>query len=274
MIYLYIAVALIMALALLLLLSVRPAPYRDAQMDAVYAHRGYHDATHPENSLSAFARAHEYNLAVELDVQLTRDGKVVVFHDEKLSRMCGEDKAISDMDYEELKEISFTGFDEHVPLFSDVLNTLDGESIICEIKTHKDPKDCTICPLIAEYIDNYSGHIVIESFSPYILKWFKENRPDIIRGQLSQNFTKHGGLGGINAVLLGNFITNFLAKPDFLAYNYEDITLGFSLATLFGPTLVAWTVRSKAELEKAAMRGYGVFICEGFQLEKALEYDD
>ena len=61
-----------------------------------YAHRGLHDSSRliPENSMLAFREAVKQNLAIELDIHLTRDGKVVVFHDESLKRICNAEGTV------------------------------------------------------------------------------------------------------------------------------------------------------------------------------------
>ena len=71
-----------------------------------YAHRGLWNAAEgvPENSLPAFARAAEQGYAIELDIQITKDGRIVVFHDDTMKRMCGNEGKISDYTYEELQQ--------------------------------------------------------------------------------------------------------------------------------------------------------------------------
>ena len=58
------------------------------------AHRGYFDNNSgiPENSSAAYKRAIEKNYPIEMDIQLSKDGKLVCFHDDNLKRMCGVDK--------------------------------------------------------------------------------------------------------------------------------------------------------------------------------------
>ena len=67
-----------------------------------YAHRGFHDnkTDAPENSLKAMKLAVEHGYGIELDVQLTKDEKVVVFHDATLKRVCGVDAKVNSMTYE------------------------------------------------------------------------------------------------------------------------------------------------------------------------------
>ena len=86
------------------------------------AHRGLYesDQSVPENSLGAFKRAVEHGYGIELDVQLSADGQVVVFHDDTLSRVCGLDKRVDELDYEELQKLSLFGTNERIPLFSEI----------------------------------------------------------------------------------------------------------------------------------------------------------
>ena len=83
------------------------------------AHRGLFDKSLgiPENSLAAFQRAVEKNYGVELDVQLTKDNRLVVFHDEDLFRMCGVKKKVRDCTWEELCQYTLQGTEEKIPLF-------------------------------------------------------------------------------------------------------------------------------------------------------------
>ena len=106
-----------------------------------YAHRGLHtkDQSIPENSLRAFGLAVENGYGMELDVQLSKDGQVVVFHDDTLNRICGVDKRVDEMTYEELKKLSLAGsINDHIPLFSEVLAMVNGDTpLIVELKTGK-----------------------------------------------------------------------------------------------------------------------------------------
>ena len=71
-----------------------------------YAHRGLFSNADgvPENSLAAFEYAVMGGFGIELDLQLTADGEVVVFHDYSLKRMCGEDVKLSSLTLDELKK--------------------------------------------------------------------------------------------------------------------------------------------------------------------------
>ncbi len=88
-----IVLIVILLLAGLILFLVAPGKRRDTGKfeRKAFAHRGLHDNPGgiPENSLAAFRRARAHGYGVELDVQLSKDGQVVVFHDDTLDRVCG-----------------------------------------------------------------------------------------------------------------------------------------------------------------------------------------
>ena len=113
-----------------------PNKFRFFDLPVIYCHRGFFDNENiPENSLSAFRKSAEKELAVELDVRPTKDGKIVVFHDGNLKRMCGVDKSVSEMTFEELSELRLFGTEEKIPLFTEVMEACAGVPIYCEIKT-------------------------------------------------------------------------------------------------------------------------------------------
>ena len=219
------------------------------------AHRGLYDndSEAPENSLLAFSKAIEKNYGIELDVQLTSDKKLVVFHDESLKRMCGVDKKVSDCSYEELQQYTLGVSDEHIPLFDDVLKLIDGKTpVIVEIKVIDEWKETTV--KTAQRLDTYKGLYCIESFHPLAVYWFKKNRPSVIRGQLSTDFYKDKvQLSHIKKILLTNLLLNFLSRPDFIAFNFNHVnSFCYSVCRrFFKVTNAAWTIRSQDELDKA-----------------------
>ncbi len=243
-------------LVILYLFAICPRASRDrSNFDGrFYAHRGLHNASLgvPENSLAAFKLARQNGYGVELDVQITADGKVVVFHDGDLKRMCGVDANVYALTYDELCRYTLLDTQEKIPLFSEVLDVLGDTHIVCEIKTPRSNSDLSVCFPVYEMIKD-KPNICMESFNPFAVQWFKKFHPEIIRGQLSQNFVKNGhGMSLLIRILLTNLMLNFLAKPDFIAFRHEDRELfTFRLcARLFKPLRMAWTVRSMEDQEK------------------------
>ena len=148
-----------------------------------YAHRGLHKNTNiiPENSLPAFRLAIENQYGIELDVRLTKDNIPVVFHDTTLLRVCGVDKKVRDLTFDELSNIYLYDSKEQIPLLTEVLDLVNGQvPLIIELKTNEN--DTTVCSIVAPILDNYMGVYCVESFNPLILMWYKKNRPIVIRG--------------------------------------------------------------------------------------------
>ncbi len=231
-----------------------------------FAHRGLWSRVpedgRPENSMAAFREAARRGIGVELDIQLTRDKRVVVFHDAGLKRVCGADLLLRDVDFDGLAEYPLPN-GERIPLFTDVLEALNGVPVVCEIKTGSSFADVECCELAAETIRSYKGDICVESFNPIIVKWFRRNCPELIRGQLSSSF-KPGddGLSALQALAMGNLFVNALGRPDFIAYNFTVDTLGFRLCrALWKPFCIAWTARGDEQRADAKKR-YGTVIYE------------
>lgn len=245
---------IVLILAGVFLYMIKPNRKRDTSyfQKKMYAHRGLHDHNVPENSITAFRLAREAGYGVELDVQMTKDGKLVVFHDGNLKRMCGVDGLLKDYTYEELEKFSLNDTNEKIPLFSDVLETLGETDLICEIKSDNGIKNYALCKQTYDMLNTYRGRFCVESFSPYLMGWFKREHPEIIRGQLSENFVKTTGFTVLN-LCLTHLMGNVISRPDFVAYNhlYSD-TFGFkAVRFLFNPMYVAWTARGEEEQDKA-----------------------
>ena len=213
---------------------------KDAFYGQNIAHRGLHtaDQSVPENSLEAFRLAAEAGYGIELDVQLSKDGQVVVCHDDNLNRVCGIPKRIDELDYEELAKTSLFGTDQHVPLFTDVLKTVDGRvPMIVELKDTKNNKE--LCKKTLDLLKAYDGATCIESFNPLIVSYFAWHAPKIFRGQLSQP-TKNFG-GSFLGFALGNLLFNVIARPHFIAYRIGPKPISVRFCEALGAVKAAWT---------------------------------
>ena len=214
-----------------------------------FAHRGLWSIRKgiPENSLPAFQAAADKGYAIELDVHLTADGKAVVFHDDGLQRMCESKSMIWDISYEDLQKLYLKNSKEKVPLFSDVLQVVKGRvPLLVELKANG--TSTKVCEVASHLLDNYPGLYCIESFSPFILRWYKKNRPQIIRGQLSCHFQPSVAYPWIAKKMSEHLFVNFFGRPDFIAYEYHhgmhlwNILL---LKKLFQTPIFAWTIHSQ-----------------------------
>lgn len=224
-----------------------------------YAHRGLHDKEKgvPENSLMAFDLAVRGGFGMELDLQLTQDGQVVVHHDRTIARTCGVDRNIDQMTYEELSGYRLFGTQEKVPLFTEVLRQVDGRTpLIVELKSYTRQEE--LCQKAVDLLQGYEGLYCVESFDPRIVRWFKKNRPDIVRGQLMERLQAgQNGLTRAQAFLGRNLMTNFLTRPHFEAYDFHARhTLSLRAARrVWGMQEVSWTLRSLEDYKAAKEEG-------------------
>ena len=252
----------------------------------LYAHRGLHNnnSEAPENSMAAFKKAVDAGYGIELDVQLTKDGIPVIFHDftlERIARYSGEipDNAVKradgsfgvagkviDYTYEELMQFKLLDTEERIPKFEDFLKLVDGSvPLIIELKIEL--TDVSVCPVVDSILRNYKGVYCIESFNPLGLWWYRKNHSDVFRGQLSEEFFHEGDrlLHTPMYIALAFLIFNFLTRPDFVAYNHKHSgNLSRMLCHgLYHNTAAAWTVKSQEELEECR-KHFDIFIFEGF----------
>ena len=221
-----------------------------------FAHRGYHDKPQiPENSLPAFRRAIAHGWGAELDVHLLKDGTLAVFHDSSLSRCTGTQGMIEDLTLAELKALRLEGTATHL-IFE--LNSANGNHY-------------ALTKAVCERLDTYKGVYCIESFDPFCLLDLKKLRPDTCRGQLSMNFLKDpSGLPLYKRFIAGNLLLNFLTRPDFVAYKYEDRDcLAPKLCrSLWGIQEVSWTIRRREDLLNAE-RAHSLGIFERFDPDRS-----
>ena len=271
---------IVIILILLLLFLVKPGhrPLPDT-VKRDYAHRGLHtcagqkelppvdhtDGYPPENSLSAFARAADAGYGIELDVQLSSDGEVFVFHDYSLLRMTGRDAKLSELTASELDSLRLAGTDEKIPRLTEVLQVVGGRvPLLVELKGES--TDTSVCPKTDAILSQYRGDYIVESFNPLLLYWYRKNRPEVLRGQLYTNVVKSNGFSVLNLLLTG-MLFNFLVTPDFIAYDEKRPgAIPVRLACgLCGCARFTWTVRSREDYGK---KGGAFAIFEGFFPEK------
>ena len=211
------------------------------------AHKGIYDNDKiPENSIKAFELAIKKQIPIELDIHITKDNKIVVFHDNNLFRMTGVNKEIKKCTYKELLKLNLLNTTYSIPTLDEVLNLINGKVLLdIEIKNDNRPKD--ICNILIKKLENYKGKFVIKSFYPNIIYWLKINKPEYVRGILIPIHYKQKLLK-----LLKNK-TNILiyTKPDFICSNKNLVKTKFIIKQRKkGKPIIAWTINNEKEKEK------------------------
>lgn len=265
----YILLFVIVLVVIIYFYAVWPRTSQKEQMQdffhTLFAHRGYHCAALgiPENSMSAFRAAVEKGYGIELDVHLTRDGRLAVFHDDDLRRVCKSSESIEQLTYEELGRFHLLDTKEHIPLFTDVLSLVNGQvPLLIEMKIPG--RSTEICRVLYETLRSYKGPYLVQSFNTMGIRWFKLHAPEVLRGQLSNNLTKKKSKEPYFLRFMIRFLlTDFLGRPDFISYKLSDLP-SFSVSALRRMAHVpvaVWTLRTEGALEEG-IRCYDMQIFE------------
>ncbi|MET0180009.1 MAG: glycerophosphodiester phosphodiesterase family protein [Novosphingobium sp.] len=227
-----------------------PEPARVAWLRrATYAHRGLHGDGATENSPTAFAAAVARGLGIECDVQQSRDGRAMVFHDWELDRLTGERGLVRERDLAELARIRLVGGD---PIWTlpQLLAFVAGRApLLIELKSKREVPYAPLCRAVRDAIEGYHGEVAAMSFDPRIVRWFARRAPHVVRGLV---VTEQG-----HRTLAGRYRRHsalWHARPEFLAYDVRDLPSAFAAAQrVRGLPLLTWTVRTPELAARAAL---------------------
>lgn len=256
---------LVLAMAIFVFL-VAPGRRNMKQLKTVkYAHRGLHGDGRVENSMSAFEAAVTAGFGIELDVRLSSDGVLVVFHDDTLERVVGIRKRVDELTAAELSALRLGDTNDGIPTFDEVLSMVDGRvPLLVEIK--EDKGSSAVSDAAAAALSLYNGPFIVESFNPLSVRNARAKLPMIPCGFLSCRHKVRSPL----YFMLTNLLLNFICRPDFIAYcdtDSSNFSLRFVRTFLRTPTL-AWTVRSEEAESNAAKAGFDSVIFEGYSPSK------
>lgn len=224
--------------------------------NSIIAHRGIHDNIKiPENSIPAFKKAVEMSIPIELDVQLTKDDQLVVFHDYNLNRMTGSNVFIQDLTYEEISKFTLLNTNEKIPTLGEVLALINGK-VLLDIEIKNTNRVHELGKILSTQLDGYSGDLLLKSFHPKIINWFKKNKNKYPLGLLISD-------------TYGNKVYNYLStskmfinycNPDFLAISKKIIKKKKIQDYHKKYPLLIWTIKNSEEL--ADYQEYGdAYIC-------------
>ncbi|MEZ0537833.1 glycerophosphodiester phosphodiesterase family protein [Caldicellulosiruptoraceae bacterium PP1] len=226
-------------------------------LDKPIAHRGLHNNNIecPENSIEAFRKAIKYGYPIELDVRITKDNQVIVFHDNSLKRLVGIDNIIENSTYDELSKYSLyndINFNHKIPLLNEVLELVAGSvPLLIEIKNEGDVG--SLEENLLKILKNYKGKYAIQSFNPLSLLWFKKQDPDIIIGQLACDIIEDE-----------NIWFNTIETLDFISYGFWHIPDKLmNKIKIHNIPLLGWTIKSEED-EKIARQYCDNIIFEGY----------
>lgn len=225
-----------------------------------YAHRGLHGNGIPENSMAAFRAALEHGYGIELDIHLMKDGNLAVIHDASLKRTAGADVNITDLTTEDLANYHLEGTEETIPTFSQVLELFAGKApLIIELKADNN-NHASLVDAAVRAMEGYEGPWCMESFDPRCVRVLKKNHPQVIRGQLTEDFCQgNNTLPPVLRFALTHNMLNIATCPDFISYRFDHRkhTISNSLCRkVWGIQGVTWTLRSREDHNTAVQEGW------------------
>lgn len=210
----------------------------------IIAHRGVHNNIDiPENSLKAFELAITKKYPIELDIHLTKDNKLVVFHDDNLKRMTGKNTIIETLALSEIKRINLLKTKEKIPTLEEVLKLVNNQVLIdIEIKGKKRIKK--LVEELLKLLETYNGEIIIKSFNPLAVKEVKRKTNKYLTGLLLSYYTDSKSY---NILARTNFFIPY-SKPDFLALDKKLLTKHSIKKYLPNYPIMIWTIKKEKEI--------------------------
>lgn len=233
------------------------------------AHRGLHDATRGviENTASAFTAAIEGDYAIECDLQLSRDGEAVVFHDETLERLIDGNGSVANHSAAELKAMAFKAGSDRVQTLGELLAQVRGRvPLVIELKSPWDGNEALVRRTV-EVTRAYYGPFALMSFDPKVIETVRALAPDVARGIVADQVT-HGDydmLPAAERLRLRELAHLPETEPDFISYHWRD--LPFPAVKQFRATrrpVITWTIRSRQDAA-TALRYSDQITFEGFR---------
>jgi glycerophosphoryl diester phosphodiesterase len=234
------------------------------------AHRGLHDAIRGviENTASACAAALQAGYGIEVDLQLSADGDLMVHHDDTLDRLTQETGPLRKFTAAALKQIPFKDTADRMMTLGDLLDLVGGRTmLLLELKSRFDG-DIRIALRAADVLRSCAGPIAAMSFDPALAATLKERAPGIVRGVVAQGrgARTHSQGGAAQRRSARNILEAVGARPHFIAWRQQELGMVLPVLArrLFRLPLLAWTVRSERERIAALSRADQV-IFEGFR---------
>lgn len=224
------------------------------------AHRAFHDkaAGRPENSREAVEAAIEAGYGIEVDVQPSKDGHAMVFHDYKLKRLTDEDGVIGTRTAAELAEITLVGGTTGIPTLKEILEIVDGAvPLLIEIKDQDGIMGPNIGALevaVAHVLKDYDGDAALMSFNPHTVAKMAELAPDRPRGITTSAYTAESWPTLPESVrsTLREISDYQRTGSCFISHEAADLASPHvAQIAAKGGTILCWTVRSAQDEARA-----------------------
>ncbi|SDK62756.1 glycerophosphodiester phosphodiesterase family protein [Aliiruegeria lutimaris] len=216
-------------------------------------HRGLHDVDdgRPENSRASVRAAVAAGYGIEIDLQLSADGRAMVFHDYALQRLTAESGALRQRSAAELASIPLKGGDEGIPTFAEILELVNGRvPLLVEIKDQDGELGPNVGQLeqaVVQDLVGYHGPIAFMSFNPHSMIALGRLAPDTCRGLTTSAFLPEDWPGVPEPTLarLAGIPDLAAAEAKFISHDAQDLHADRVLEIKqSGLPVLCWTIRS------------------------------
>ncbi len=213
-----------------------------------YAHRGLHGDGRIENSRTAFRAAIDAGLGIECDIQRSRDGEAMVFHDWDFARLLGRPEAGETLDAADWAALRYAGGEDAPFRFADLLALVDGRvPLLIEIKSKRGYDVERSCARVIDALAGYEGRHAVMSFDPRVSRWLRRHAPQTVRGLVMREDER-----GHTQRVWQRRLALWIARPDFLAYHVKALPNCFVAGLRrCGMPVLTWTVDSRDALATA-----------------------
>ena len=255
----------LLLLFILWLLLICPADTTPEQTEPFLGHafalRGLNGMSEqaPENSMAAFRAAISRGYGITLDVRLSADDEVIVFHDEDLRRLCGIEAETDSLTFARLHQLCISQTEETVPGLSDVLKLISGQVPLMIILAHT-RNDRLLTTKVLTMLKDYGGPCCVGSFEPNILRMVRHGDPKRLRIQFA------GKEGSFRSFFRRHLLCNWISRPHFIAYERTQLReCSYRAAVrLLHATPIVWTVNNQEDFYSLFDQGIDIQIFENF----------
>lgn len=217
------------------------------------AHRALHGPGAPENSGPAIDRAIAAGYGIEIDVQLSSDGRAMVFHDYDLQRLTGTKGAVQQRSAAALADLRLLGTEAAIPTLREVLAQVAGAvPLLIEVKDQDGTLGPRVGPLedaVAADLESYSGPVAVMSFNPHSVAHFAGAAPQIARGLTTDAFTAEDWptIPAATRDRLRDFPDYHHVGASFISHAADDLdNPRVTELKNAGAAILCWTIRSAA----------------------------
>jgi len=207
------------------------------------AHRGLHDGNKQifENTRTAFLAAIESGYGIELDVQLSSDGRAVVFHDDTLDRLTSRSGPVHGQSAETLASTNIGISNDTAETLDQILTLIAGRvPVVIELKENP-VRNVLLAESVARCVSDYAGSVAVMSFSQ-----------DLIAKLRGEKVTCPVGLTaeGIGVLALDQHRIALDMGIDFISYHVHGLPNAFVRdMRALGKPIITWTVRNEEQAE-------------------------